>query len=85
GVTIADPAATYIDADVTVGVDTMLLPGTLLQGTTRVGTGCVIGPHTTISDATIGDGARVRYALVERATIPSDAVIGPFIHISGET
>ncbi|MFL5805692.1 MAG: NTP transferase domain-containing protein [Roseiflexaceae bacterium] len=84
GVTIADPAATYVDAGVTVGADTLLLPGTLLQGATRVGAGCVIGPHTTISDSTIGDRARVFHALVERAVVPSDAVIGPFMHMAGD-
>ena len=68
GVTMIDPAATYVDAGVTVGATRTLYPGTLLRGATSVGAGCVIGPHTTISDTTIGDGARVRYALVERAS-----------------
>jgi bifunctional UDP-N-acetylglucosamine pyrophosphorylase / glucosamine-1-phosphate N-acetyltransferase len=83
GVAMIDPAATYVDAGVTVGQDTTLYPGTLLRGATSVGAGCVIGPHTTISDATIGDGARVRYALVERATIAARAEVGPFVHIVG--
>jgi bifunctional UDP-N-acetylglucosamine pyrophosphorylase/glucosamine-1-phosphate N-acetyltransferase len=85
GVTVADPAATYVDVGVSVGVDTTLLPGTLLKGATHVGGGCTIGPHTTIADSTIGDRARVRYALVERAAVPDDADIGPFVHLSGET
>jgi bifunctional UDP-N-acetylglucosamine pyrophosphorylase / glucosamine-1-phosphate N-acetyltransferase len=84
GVTIADPAATYVDAGVTVGGDTLLLPGTLLQGATHIGAGCVIGPHTTISDSTIGDRACVRHALVERAVVPASALIGPFVHIAGD-
>jgi len=42
GVTVVDPAATYVDVDVVVGQDTMLLPGTMLRGATRVGTGCII-------------------------------------------
>lgn len=83
GVRVTDPATTYVDVDVTVGEDTLLLPGTMLRGATRVATGCEIGPYTTIVDATIGSGARVRYALVERADIPSSAVIGPFAHIVG--
>lgn len=83
GVSVTDPATTYVDVGVTVGADTRLLPGTLLRGATQVGAGCEIGPYTTIVDATIGDGARVRHALIERAVIPSEAVIGPFAHIVG--
>jgi bifunctional UDP-N-acetylglucosamine pyrophosphorylase/glucosamine-1-phosphate N-acetyltransferase len=85
GVTIIDPAATYVDAGVTVGVETVLLPGTLLQGATRVGRGCTIGPHATICDSTIGDRAQIRHAVVERATVPDGAMVGPFVHLSGET
>jgi bifunctional UDP-N-acetylglucosamine pyrophosphorylase / glucosamine-1-phosphate N-acetyltransferase len=85
GVTVVDPAATYVDAGVTVGAETVLLPGTLLQGATRVGGGCAIGPHTTIRDSTIGDRAQIRHAVVERATVPDGAVVGPFVHVSGET
>ena len=85
GVTVVDPAATYVDAGVTVGAETVLLPGTLLQGATRVGGGCTIGPHATIRDSQIGDGAHVRHAVVERATVADGAVVGPFVHLSGET
>jgi bifunctional UDP-N-acetylglucosamine pyrophosphorylase/glucosamine-1-phosphate N-acetyltransferase len=80
GVTIVDPAATYIDVDVEVGQDTTLLPGTLLRGATRVGAGCEIGPYTTVIGATIGDRARVRYALVEADVAPG-VTIEPFTHI----
>jgi bifunctional UDP-N-acetylglucosamine pyrophosphorylase/glucosamine-1-phosphate N-acetyltransferase len=85
GVTVMDPANTYVDAGVTVGGDTTLLPGTLLRGATLVGSGCEIGPATMIVDSSIGNGARVRYALIERAQVPAEAVIGPFAHITDET
>ncbi len=85
GVTVTDPATTYVDVDVTVGADTTLLPGTLLRGATRIGPGCKIGPHTTIVDSAIGGGARVRYALVERAAVAEGATIGPFEHVAGES
>jgi len=84
GVSVTDPANTYIDADVTVGVDSTLLPGTYLRGATNVGAGCEIGPATMIVDSSIGDRARVRYALVERAMVPEAAVIGPFVHLSSD-
>ena len=83
GVTVVDPRATYVDVDVTVGRDTTLLPGTMLQGNTRIGAGCTIGPYATIDNATIGDGASVRQAVVERATVEAGADIGPFAHILG--
>ena len=85
GVTVIDPATTYVDAGVTIGRDTTVLPGTMLQGTTRVGNGCQIGPHTTLVDATVGDRARVRYALVEDTCVPDDAEIGPFVSVSSVT
>lgn len=82
GVTLVDPAATYVDVGVSVGPDTTLLPGTLLRGGTRVGAGCTIGPHTELTDATVGDGAHVRFAVVERAAVSPGARIGPFVYIS---
>ncbi len=83
GVTIVDPAATYVDVDVVVGQDTTLLPGTMLRGATRVGARCTIGPHTTLIDAIVADDARVRYTLAEGVAIPAHAVIGPFAHLRG--
>jgi bifunctional UDP-N-acetylglucosamine pyrophosphorylase/glucosamine-1-phosphate N-acetyltransferase len=83
GVTIVDPATTYVDVGVVVGHDTTLLPGTMLCGATRVGAGCLIGPSTTLNNAVIGDGAHVRYAVIERTEIPANATIGPFAYITG--
>ena len=85
GVTVVDPATTYVDAGVRVGAETVLLPGTLLQGATSVGGGCTIGPHATIRDSQIGDGAHIRHAVVEQAIVPDGAVVGPFVYLSGET
>jgi bifunctional UDP-N-acetylglucosamine pyrophosphorylase/glucosamine-1-phosphate N-acetyltransferase len=82
GVTVIDPANTYVDADVTVGRDTTIWPGTLIRGATTIGARCELGPHTTIIDSRIGDGASVRYALVEQAQVASGAQIGPFVHMS---
>ena len=57
GVTIIDPATTYIDADVTIGSDTVILPGTMITGKTSIGSQCRIGPGTTIYQSTIGNPA----------------------------
>ena len=59
GVTIIDPATTWIDVDVTIGRDTVIQPGTQLLGATRIGGRCQIGPDTTLTDVTVGDGATV--------------------------
>jgi bifunctional UDP-N-acetylglucosamine pyrophosphorylase/glucosamine-1-phosphate N-acetyltransferase len=83
GVGVTDPSSVYVDVDVSVGGDSVLLPGTYLRGATCIGAGCEIGPAATIVDSTIGDRARVRYALVEQATIDADAEVGPFVHIIG--
>lgn len=81
GVSIIDPTNTYIDVGVMVGADTRILPGTVIQGATRIGAGCVIGPHVQLRDAMIGDDAHVRFAVVEGTTVPSGASVGPFEHI----
>jgi bifunctional UDP-N-acetylglucosamine pyrophosphorylase/glucosamine-1-phosphate N-acetyltransferase len=83
GVSVTDPAHTYVDAGISVGSDSTLLPGTYLRGATSIGAGCEIGPATMIVDSQIGDRARVRYALLEQATIREAAVVGPFVHLSG--
>lgn len=81
GVTIVDPASTWIDDAVEVGMDTVILPGTLLQGGTRIGRNCVIGPHSQVVDSQIGDGCRVAYSVVEKARMDDDAEVGPFGHL----
>jgi bifunctional UDP-N-acetylglucosamine pyrophosphorylase/glucosamine-1-phosphate N-acetyltransferase len=83
GVTLRDPPSTFIDAGVTIGADTELLPGTILEGATRVGTGCVIGPRATIRDSSIGDRCRVGESLIEQSTLEDDVVIGPYCHLRG--
>ena len=81
GVTIVDPATTYIDDTVRIGQDTTILPGCLLQGTTTVGAGCRIGPHSQIVDTQLADGCRVVYSVLESARMDQGAEIGPFGHL----
>lgn len=81
GVTVVDPAATYVDADVTVGPDTVLLPGCLLQGTTRVGSGATVGPASQLVDAVVDDGATVAHSVVRAAHVGPGAQVGPFSHL----
>jgi bifunctional UDP-N-acetylglucosamine pyrophosphorylase/glucosamine-1-phosphate N-acetyltransferase len=81
GVTIVDPATTWIDVGVTVGRDTVLEPNTHLRGTTVVGEWAVIGPDTTLTDVTVGDGARVIRTHGEGATVGPRTSIGPFAYL----
>jgi bifunctional UDP-N-acetylglucosamine pyrophosphorylase/glucosamine-1-phosphate N-acetyltransferase len=78
GVTIVDPATTWIDVDVTVGRDTVIQPGVQLLGATTIGGRCIIGPDTTLADVTVGDAASVVRTHGGQSTIGDGAVVGPF-------
>jgi bifunctional UDP-N-acetylglucosamine pyrophosphorylase/glucosamine-1-phosphate N-acetyltransferase len=81
GVTVVDPASTWIDVDVTVGRDTVIQPGTQLLGTTRVGGRCEIGPDTTLTDVAVGEGASVVRTHGSVSVIGDGAVVGPFTYL----
>jgi bifunctional UDP-N-acetylglucosamine pyrophosphorylase/glucosamine-1-phosphate N-acetyltransferase len=80
GVTIIDPASTYIDADVEIGPDTVILPGTMITGKTRIGSACRIGPGTTIDQSILGNDCVVRNSVLEETTFEDGVRIGPFSH-----
>ena len=81
GVTIVDPATTFIEDGVRVGAETVVHPNTVLSGRTRIGRACQIGPNAIVSDATIGDRCRVVASVVEQAVLESDVSVGPFSHL----
>lgn len=81
GVTLADPNTTYIDIDVTIGQDTTILPNTILQGITKVGEACTIGPNTVIRDTQIGDRCLIIASVLESAEVENNVEIGPFSHL----
>jgi bifunctional UDP-N-acetylglucosamine pyrophosphorylase / glucosamine-1-phosphate N-acetyltransferase len=86
GVTLVDPATTYIDADVEIGADTVIHPGVVLEGRTRVGSACEIQAHVRISDSTLGDGVTVNnFCLIVGAQVAHGASVGPFAHLRPET
>ena len=78
GVTILDPATTYIDATVTVEPDATIMPFTFLEGTTRVAAGAQIGPQSRVVDSEIGPGATVTYSVVRESVLGPDSSVGPF-------
>lgn len=81
GVTVIDPASTWIDVGVTIGRDTVVRPGTQLLGATTVGARCEIGPDTTLTDVSVGTGASVIRTHGTSSTISDDAVVGPFTYL----
>ncbi|CAN5146309.1 bifunctional UDP-N-acetylglucosamine diphosphorylase/glucosamine-1-phosphate N-acetyltransferase GlmU [soil metagenome] len=81
GVTIVDPASTWVDVDVTIGQDTVVHPGTQLLGKTDIGGHCTIGPDTTLADVTVGDTASVIRTHATASAIGAGATVGPFTYL----
>lgn len=81
GVAMPDPGAVYLDAEVTVGADTVLHPGTHLQGATRIGPDCVIGPNVVADNCTIGAGTTALFAHMSDSQIGAGCQIGPFAYL----
>jgi len=86
GVTIEDPATTYVDRDVTVGADTVLHPGVTLEGRTTIGARCELHAGVRIVDSTLGDDVLVRnHCVIQQATVGHETQIGPFAHLRPDT
>lgn len=81
GVTIIDPPSTFIDAEVEIGEDTVLLPNTMLQGHTVVGRDCTIGPGALVRDTTIGDRCTIGPSTLEESVVDEGTEIGPYCHL----
>lgn len=86
GVTFVAPDATYVDEGVMLGKDVVLSPGCILQGTTVIGDGSVIGPYSRIIDTRIGAGVEVLDGcVIEESEIEDGCHVGPFAHIRPAT
>ncbi len=83
GVTFRDPSTVYIDRDVRLQADVTIEPNCYLYGTTLVAPGAVIGPGTTLRNATVGAGSRVEQSVVEDSTVGEETTVGPFAHVRG--
>lgn len=80
GVSFVLPATTWIDADVTIGADTVIYPGAVIEGDTHIGSECVIGPYTRIVDATLGRGVELKgWNYVARTRVRNHAVLEPYV------
>lgn len=81
GVTVLDPATTWVDAEVRIGRDTVIYPGVQLLGNTIIAEDAQIGPDSTLTDVIVGEAARVVRTHAEGATIGAHASIGPFTYL----
>jgi bifunctional UDP-N-acetylglucosamine pyrophosphorylase/glucosamine-1-phosphate N-acetyltransferase len=85
GVTIIDPTTTWIDSTVEISNDVTLHPGTALLGSTKVATGAVIGPRTTLTDCIVKEGAAVLESIAMQTIIGEGATVGPFTYLRAGT
>lgn len=85
GVSIIDPFNTYIEQDVQVGKDTVLYPGTILEGNTVIGEGCRIGPETELDNVKCGSFTHLNRVYAHECTIGEYNEIGPFVHLRPDT
>jgi bifunctional UDP-N-acetylglucosamine pyrophosphorylase/glucosamine-1-phosphate N-acetyltransferase len=81
GVTLIDPENTYIETGVQIGMDTVILPGTILRGNTVIGEGCTLGPNTEITNSTVKDEVTIKQSVVQEAFVDSFASVGPFAYL----
>jgi bifunctional UDP-N-acetylglucosamine pyrophosphorylase / glucosamine-1-phosphate N-acetyltransferase len=82
GVTVLDPASTYVDDTVEIGADTVLYPGAILEGRTSIGAECVVGPGCQVMHSRIGDRVALKaYCVLSEAVVEADALLGPFCHL----
>jgi bifunctional UDP-N-acetylglucosamine pyrophosphorylase/glucosamine-1-phosphate N-acetyltransferase len=81
GVTVIDPHNTYIQADVTIGRDSVLYPGTIIEAGTVIGEDCIIGPQTQLKNCQVGDGVEIKQSVLADSRIDNGATVGPFAYV----
>lgn len=81
GVTIIDPATTYIEADVEIGMDTIIYPGCVLEGKTVIGEDCKVGPSCRLTDMTLSDDVTIQFTTALESSIDSGTKVGPYAYI----
>ncbi len=81
GVTLTDPASTFISAASQIEPDTLIEPNTHLRGACRIGPDCVIGPNTLLTDATLGAGCQIIASVIENSTLEAGVKVGPFSRV----
>jgi bifunctional UDP-N-acetylglucosamine pyrophosphorylase / glucosamine-1-phosphate N-acetyltransferase len=81
GVTMLLPETVYLGMDVEIGPDTQIYPGTIIEGSSKVGAGCLIGPNSRIVDSSIGDSCQITASTIESSVVERGVTIGPYSHL----
>ena len=81
GVRVLDPAAVYIDPRAEIGAGTVVLPGTIIRGATRIGERCTIGPNAVVNDCVLGEGVEVNASQINESTFGDGCDVGPYAHV----
>lgn len=85
GVTVVDPASTFVEPTVKIDCDTILYPFTWLGGNTVIGKDCRIGPNTRLTNVQVGDKTEIHFSYAHDCTVGSDVKVGPFAHLRPDT
>ncbi|MCD7975502.1 MAG: bifunctional UDP-N-acetylglucosamine diphosphorylase/glucosamine-1-phosphate N-acetyltransferase GlmU [Phascolarctobacterium sp.] len=85
GVTIMDPASTFIESSVKIAPDTTIYPYTWLEGETEIGTGSEIGPSVRLSNVKVGEGAKLSFLYGHECTVGNCVTAGPYVHLRPDT
>ena len=85
GVTVVDPASTFVEPTVTIASDTVIYPFTWLGGDTVIGNDCRIGPNTRLTNVKVGDKTEIHFSYAHDCEIGSGVTVGPFAHIRPDT
>ena len=81
GVTIIDTNSTYIESDVEIGNDTIIYPGVMLKGNTKIGSNCIIEMNSAIENSTIGDNTEVKNSTVIDSVVGENTTVGPYAYL----
>ncbi len=81
GVTVVDPASTWVDADVEIAADARIEPGTSLRGATALSAGAIVGPLSTLIDSRVGEGATIPHSYLVECEVGEGALVGPFAYL----
>lgn len=85
GVTIMDPASTFIEKNVKIGQDTIIYPYTWLEGNTEIGADCEIGPNSRFTNVKVGNGCKLQFIYAHECEVQNDVTAGPYVHLRPDT
>lgn len=85
GVTFLQPETCLVDASVSIGQDTVIYPGVVLEGKTTIGRDCVIGPNTRLVDCQVGDSVSIEFSVARQSTLGDNCAIGPYAYLRPQT